>query len=223
MKPWLLLGSARIPGDGGEMRLYQRDTEFSIRIGSYELMNSRMHGSEDALASLVCDRLSEPAPRILVGGLGMSFTLQAVLERCGPSASVVVSELVPEVVTWHRGPLSVVSRGAIEDPRVVIREEDVARVMRAERNAFDAILLDVDNGPAGLTSKQNDRLYESAGLAVAKASLRAGGMLAIWSAAPDERFTRRLKDAGFATEEVQVRGRDGKRGPRHVIWIATKA
>jgi spermidine synthase len=224
MLPWTLLDTATIPGDGGEMRLYQRGTEYSIRVGSYELMNSRVHGSEDALASLVLRRLGDTrASRILVGGLGMGFTLAAVLQQTGVAAEVVIAELVPAVVAWHRGPLSVVSKGALDDPRVAIREEDVAAIIRAETSAFDAILLAVDNGPAGLTSKQNDRLYDLNGLRAAHASLRPGGILAVWSAGPDERFTKRLRQSGFETEEVKVRGRGEQGGSRYLIWLARRA
>lgn len=221
MIPWTLLDTSPIPGDSGELRLYQRGSEFSIRVGSYELMNSRVHGSEDALASLVCERITEPK-RILVGGLGMGFTLAAVLQHCGAATQVVIAELVPAVVAWHRGPLAAVSNGALEDPRVVIREQDVARVIRDERD-FDAILLDVDNGPAGLTSKHNDRLYDANGLRAAQTALRPGGILAVWSAGPDERFTKRLKQAGFDVEEVRVRGRGAKGGARYLIWLARRA
>jgi spermidine synthase len=221
--PWTLLGSARIPGDGGEMRLLQRGGEYSIRVGSYELMNSRVHGSEDALASLVCERLDCARVRVLIGGLGMAFTLLAVLKSVGRESEVVVSELVPEVVAWHRGPLAAVSGGALDDPRVSVREVDVARVLRDERSAFDAVLLDVDNGPVGLTSRKNDWLYSPAGLRAAHAALRPGGILAVWSAGPDAAFTRRLQQAGFSTEEVRVRGRGGKGGPRYLIWIARRS
>jgi spermidine synthase len=221
--PWNLLGSARIPGDEGEMRLLQRGDEYSIRVGGYELMNSRVHGSEDALASLVCERLDCARVRVLIGGLGMAFTLLAVLKSVGRQSEVVVSELVPEVVAWHRGPLAVVSGGALDDPRVTVREVDVARVLRDERGGFDAVLLDVDNGPVGLTSRKNDWLYSPAGLRAAHAALRPGGILAVWSAGPDAAFTRRLQRAGFQTEEVRVRGREGKRGARYLIWLARRS
>ncbi|MDQ3282531.1 MAG: spermidine synthase [Acidobacteriota bacterium] len=220
MLPWTLLDTTTIPGDGGEMRLHQRGTEFSIRVGGYELMNSRVHGSEDALASLVCSRRECRGVRILIGGLGMGFTLAAVLQHVDAQSQVVVSELVPAVVAWHRGPLAHVSGGALDDPRVQVREIDVARVMREEREGFDAILLDVDNGPAGLTSKANDWLYSAPGLQAARAALRKRGLLAVWSAGADPAFTRRLQHAGFAVEEVPVRGR-GAKGSRYLIWIAS--
>jgi spermidine synthase len=220
MLPWTLIDTATIPGDGGEMRLHQRGSEFSIRVGGYELMNSRVHGSEDALASLVCARMECRGVRILIGGLGMGFTLAAVLQHVDASSEVVVSELVPAVVAWHRGPLAAVSDGALDDRRVAIREVDVARVLREEQNGFDAILLDVDNGPAGLTSKANDWLYSAAGLRAARGALRSRGVLAVWSAGADPAFTRRLQQAGFAVEEVPVRGR-GAKGSRYLIWIAS--
>lgn len=222
MLPWRLLDTAQIPGDGGELRLYQRGEEFSIRVGSYELMNSRVHASEDALASLACARLADrDKARVLVGGLGMGFTLAAVLSETGPKSEIVLAELVPAVVQWHRGVLSEISSGALNDPRVVIREADVAEVIRAERDAFDAILLDVDNGPAGLTSERNNRLYSTAGLRAAHAALRANGVLAVWSAGADPAFTKRLQQAGFKSEEVWVRGR-GKSGSHFLIWLAQR-
>lgn len=221
MLPWTLLDTAEIPGDGGELRLHQRGSEYSIRVGAYELMNSRVHGSEDALASLVFERLESKDARVLIGGLGMGFTLVAVLRELGARGEAIVSELVPGVVAWHRGPLADVSGDALHDSRVTIREIDVAQILRNEKEAFDAILLDVDNGPAGLTSKRNDWLYSPAGLRAAHAALRERGILAVWSAGPDAAFTRRLQQAGFQTEEKTVRGRGGK-GSRYLIWVARK-
>ncbi|HYI11402.1 MAG TPA: hypothetical protein VEK57_20265 [Thermoanaerobaculia bacterium] len=224
MLPWILLDTSSIPGDAGEMRLYQRGSEYSIRVGSYELMNSRLHGSEDALSSLVRERLGErKRARVLIGGLGMGFTLAAVLKDFGRDAEVVVSELVPAVVAWHRGALRVVSGEALDDARVTVREVDVAQIIRTEPAAYDAILLDVDNGPSGLTARANDRLYTLAGLRAAHAALRPDGLLAVWSAGPDTAFTRRLQQAGFAVDEVRVRGHGKDRGPRYLIWIARRA
>lgn len=224
MIPWTLLGTAEIPGDGGEMRLYQRDSEYSIRVGSYELMNSRVHASEDALASLVCQRLAGRLPvRVLIGGLGMGFTLAAVLQDVDSRSEVAIAELVPEVVAWHRGPLRAVSGSTLDDQRVTIREEDVGRIIRSSHDAYDAIVLDVDNGPRALTSKRNDWLYGLPGLRAAHGALRPGGILAIWSAGPDPAFTRRLQQAGFEAEEVRVRGRGAKGGARYLIWIARRA
>jgi spermidine synthase len=222
MLPWSLLGSAHVPG-GGEIRLHRRGDEFSIRVGGYELMNSRVHGSEDALASLACARLRQgPAPRVLIGGLGMGFTLAGVLRALGREARVVVAELVPEVVEWNRGPLAHLAGQPLADARVSVRVGDVGMVIAESRGAFDAILLDVDNGPAGLTSESNNRLYTPGGLRAAHNALRPEGLLAVWSAGADPAFTRRLQQAGFRVEEVPVRGRDARRGPRFLIWIASR-
>jgi spermidine synthase len=222
MLPWTLLDSARIPGDDAEIRLHQRGGEYSIRVDNYELMNSRVHGSEDALASLALERLATRDDiRVLIGGLGMGFTLAAVLKDVGTKSRVEVAELIPAVVRWHRGPLAAVSGHALDDKRTVIREGDVARIIRSEKNAYDAILLDVDNGPRALTAKGNDRLYSMSGLRAAFDALRPGGILAIWSAGPDVAFVRRLQQAGFATEEVRARGH-GKRGSTFLIWMGKR-
>jgi len=220
--PWVLLDSATVPGGGEELRLMQRGSEFAIRLGRSDLMNSRMHGSEDALGALACAKIATRArPKILIGGLGMGFTLRAVLTAAGAKAQVVVAELVPAVVTWNRGPLAHLSGNSLADPRVDIRETDVSALIQAARGAYDAILLDVDNGPEGLTREENDRIYSMAGLASAKTALRPGGVLATWSAAPHKRFAQRLSHAGFSVEEIIARaGRNG-RGARHVIWLAT--
>ena len=222
MIPRELIGTAEIPG-GGELRLIRRGAEFSIMLGANELMNSRLSGSEEALATLACDRLAgRPRPRLLIGGLGMGFTLRAALGRLPPHASVVVAELVPAVVDWARGPMAAVFAGCLDDPRVRVEIGDVAATIRAARDDFDAILLDVDNGPAGLTTESNDGLYADAGLAAAAKALRPGGILAVWSSGPDPRFTTRLRRVGYAVEEVPTRaGRRG--GARHMIWIATKS
>lgn len=223
MIPWKLLDTAQVPGEGGEMRLYQRGSEFSIRVGVYELMNSRMYASEDALAEVVRELAgARPHVRVLIGGLGMGFTVTAVLRHAPARAEVVVAELVPEVVRWNRGPLAPLAGRPLDDPRVTVREADVARIIAAEREAYDAILLDVDNGPAALTTPGNSRLYSPAGLRAAFAALTRGGVLAVWSAGPHPSFTRRLKQAGFDAEEVRVRGRGSAGGPRHVIWIARR-
>ena len=224
MTPWILLDTAQVPGNGGELRLYQRRDEFSIRlVGRGELMNSRVHGSEDALAERTCDRLPDRAKaRMLIGGLGMSFTLAAALQQLGAEAQVVVAELVPAVVAWNRGPLREVAGAALDDPRATVREGDVAGILRSERNVFDAILLDVDNGPEGLTRKQNDWLYGVDGLNAAYLALRPWGVLAVWSAGPDRDFTQRLRKVGFDVDEVRVRAHAGK-GARHVIWFARRA
>ncbi len=223
MIPWEHIDTAKAPG-GGELRLSRRGDEFSIRLGRTELMNSRLSGSEEALATLSRERIGERArPQVLIGGLGMGFTLRAALEAFGADARIVVAELVPAVVAWARGPMAQLFGDSLTDPRVAIEETDVGRLMRGGKAAYDAILLDVDNGPEGLTRPENDALYGPAGLGRAKAALRPGGVLAVWSAFPDPRFTQRLKKAGFAVEEAKVRAHRGKKGARHVIWLATKA
>jgi spermidine synthase len=223
MIPWVLIDAAQVPGDGSEIRLYQRGSEYSIRVGAYELMNSRVHGSEDALASIVCERLKDRAhARVLIGGLGMGFTLAGVLRDLGNSSAVVIAELVPAVVAWNRGPLAAFAGNPLADPRVDVRELDVGQVIRAEEGVYDAILLDVDNGPAGLTSKTNDWLYGVRGLRAAHAALRPGGILAVWSAGADAAFTKRLQQNGFAVEEVRVRGRGKSGGSRFLIWLAQR-
>ncbi len=191
-------------------------------LGDNELMNSRLSGSEEALASLSATRLAgRKTPRVLIGGLGMGFTLRAALGALDASANIEVAELVPAVVAWARGPMAEVFAGSLGDSRVTIREGDVLAMIREVAGAYDAILLDVDNGPDGLTRKANDALYDAAGLAAAKKALKPGGLLAVWSSGPDENFTRRLRKAGFSVEETPVRaGR--RRGARHMIWIAVR-
>ena len=215
---WEHLDTAPIP-DGGELKLMRRGTEYSIMSGSIELMNSRLSGSEEALATLTCQGL-KPGARVLIGGLGMGFTLRAALGVLPQGVEVTVAELVPGVVAWARGPLAEVFAGSLDDPRVRIREGDVAEAIAAARGAFDAILLDVDNGPGGLNREANDGLYHAGGLVRSKRALRPGGVLAVWSAAPDDRFTGRLRNAGFAVEEKRVRATRSGRGARHVIWLA---
>lgn len=221
--PWTLLDTAEVPVDGGELRLLRRGTEFSIRLGHAELMSSRFHGSEDALANLACARIGSLAHvRILIGGLGMGFTLRAALDALGEEARIVVAELVPAIIAWNRGPLAEASRHGLTDARVSIQEADVAALIRSERSSYDAILLDVDNGPRALTHGANKWLYDSAGLDAARSALRPGGVLAVWSAGPDAEFTQRLRKTGFDVDEVPVRTR-GTRGARHVVWIAVRA
>jgi spermidine synthase len=222
MVPWILMDTATVPDDGGELRLMRRGAEYSIMAGSIELMNSRLSGSEQALATLVCERLKDrAAAHLLIGGFGMGFTLRAALENLGPQARITVAELVPAVVAWARGPMAHLSGACLQDPRVAIREGDVGDLIGSAEAAYDAILLDVDNGPDGLSRKANDRLYGPVGLADARRALRPGGILAVWSSAPDTGFTQRLRKAGYAVEEVRVRATSGGRGARHVIWLAT--
>lgn len=223
MTPWIFLDSAQVPGNGGELSLYQRGDEFSIKIvGRGELMNSRIHGSEDALAEHTCARLVNCVkPRLLIGGLGMGFTLAATLQHSSKQAQVVVAELVPAVVVWNRGPLGEHAGHPLLDPRVTVREVDVARILKAEQQTYDAILLDVDNGPEGLTRKKNDWLYSINGLSEAYVALRPQGVLAVWSAGPDKNFLQRLRKVGFEVDELQVRAR-GSKGARHIIWFARR-
>jgi len=224
MIPWVVLDTVQVPGGGGELRLKQRGAEFSIMLDHNELMNSRLSGSEEALATITCEKIRRrKAPRILIGGLGMGFTLRAALVALGPDARIVVAELVPAVVAWARGAMAEVFGTSLTDSRVSIREADVGEVIRAEATGFDAILLDVDNGPEGLTRKTNDALYDLKGLARARAALRSSGVLAVWSSGPNPKFTWRLRKAGFDVEEVKARANGLRGGARHMIWIATRA
>jgi spermidine synthase len=223
MIPWSLLDTAKVPGGGGELRLKQRGTEFSIMLDHNELMNSRLSGSEEALATIACGRIRDRKnPRVLIGGLGMGFTLRAALAALGPEARIVVAELVPAVVSWARGLMREVFGDCMADPRVSIQETDVGELIRSDRSAYDAILLDVDNGPEGLTRKANDALYDLRGLRTASTALRPGGVLAVWSSKPNPKFTWRLRKSGFEVEEVSARANGSRGGARHVIWIATR-
>lgn len=220
MTPRELLATAAVPG-GDSLRLFRRGADYFVTLGHSELMTSRMSGSEEALADLACDRLREQtAPHLLIGGYGMGFTLRAALARLGADGRVTVAELVPEIIDWARGEMAALTAGCLDDPRVALVLDDVGAVIGGATRRYDAILLDVDNGPDGLTREGNDRIYSMAGLARARAALRPGGILAIWSAAPDARFTRRLKEAGFAVDEVPVRARSNGKGGRHIIWFA---
>ncbi len=223
MIPWELLDSALVPGDGETLCLYRRGSEFSIRLAGGELMNSRAHGSEEALAELACARLAgQDKATVLIGGLGMGYTLAAALQRLGPRARVVVAELLPAVVVWNRGVLAGLAGQPLTDPRVSVQEMDVARILQTARQAYDAILLDVDNGPEGLTHAGNDWLYSRAGLQAARAALKPSGILAVWSASPDAAFSRLLRQSGFAVEEITARARGRKGGGRHRIWLAQR-
>jgi spermidine synthase len=223
MIPWEFIGSAPLPAGGEALRLYQRGGEFSIRVGGGELMNSRAHESEDALADLACAKIAErPKPRVLIGGLGMGYTAAAALKRLGAAGRVVIAELAPGVVEWNRGPLAELAGRPLEDARVRVREIDVGRVLREGPQAYDAILLDVDNGPERLAHRANEWLYSMAGLAAAHVTLRPAGVLAIWSAAPDRAFSKRLRRAGFAVEEVCSHARAAGRGGRRTIWLAVR-
>jgi len=222
MIPWVQVDTAPVPDYGGELRLMRRGTEFSILVGRTTLMNSRMSGSEIALAELACGRLrGRRKSRVLIGGYGMGFTLRAALAGLGKDAEVTVAELVPAVLDWARGPMAELTAGSLSDPRVVLRETDVGHLIAKARTRYDAILLDVDNGPDSLSRSANNRLYDLSGLHAARLALAPKGLLAVWSAGPDNAFARRLEHAGFAVDEIQVRAHKG-RGVRHVIWAATK-
>jgi spermidine synthase len=221
-----LLGSAQVPG-GEELKLFAHGRDFMIVMGHNELMSTRMRGSEEALATMTLDRLQgKAAPNLLIGGYGMGFTLRAALARLGPQGRVTVAELVPEIIQWARGPMAEVAAGCLDDPRVTLRMDDVGDAILLAPDPFDAILLDVDNGPDGLVRPENNRLYGKAGLHNARKALAPGGVLAIWSAERDDKFVRRMESVGFTVDEVEVRARydaNGKgKGPRHVIWFATE-
>lgn len=222
MIPRELVGEAEVPG-GPPLRLVRHGRDHIIMLERNELMSSRMSGSEAMLGSMACQRLQDPArARLLVGGYGMGFTLRAVLTAVGPHAQVVVAELVPGIIEWARGPLSHLTAGCLDDPRVDLRIDDVGRQIASGRESFNAILLDVDNGPDGLTRAGNDGLYTPRGLRAAHAALRPGGVLAVWSAAPDAAFTRRLGQADFHVEELRVPARENGKGPKHTLWFATR-
>ncbi len=214
-----LLATAQVPG-GEELRLYRHDRDFMIVLDRNELMSSRMSGSEVALANLTCDRLTTgKPPHLLIGGYGMGFTLRAALERLGAGARVTVAELVPEIIAWARGPMAELAADCLDDARVDLLMADVASAITGSAHRYDAILLDVDNGPDGLVREDNNQLYTASGLKAAKHALKVGGLLAIWSAAPDPRFAARMAKAGFSVEEVRVSARANGKGAKHVIWF----
>ena len=223
MKHWTLLGEAPIPGSKQSLMLYQGKDDFFIKIssGGCELMSTRKHGSEDALGDLPCRRLKNAdAARILIGGLGMGFTLAAALKVAGAQAEVTVAELVPEVVEWNRGVLGARSGHPLNDPRTKVHMGDVAKLLRRTRGYYVVIALDVDNGPEGLTQTSNDWLYTTPGIVAAQEALKPGGIIAYWSAAPDGAFHDRLRRCGFMVEEVPVFAH-GNKGSRHILWLAS--
>jgi len=221
--PWKEIDRAKIPGHEGEVTLLKRGMEFSIRTAGTELMNSRIHGSEDALAKLTCSRIKRKSNvRILIGGLGMGYTLAAALEQSRPDTLIIVSELIPAVVRWNREHLGHLAGMPLDDPRVSVKEKDVIKTIMEKKSAWDAILLDVDNGPAGLVRTANNRLYDVPGLKTSFLALRPKGILAVWSSKAEEAFTRRLKQCGFKTETITVRARKSGKGSRHTIWLAKK-
>lgn len=225
MIPWVHLDTAEVPG-GGTLRLMQRGTEFSIMAErGNELMNSRVYGSEELLATMAAGKIPDRRnPKVLIGGLGMGFTLRAALASLPKGAQITVAEIVPKVLEWARGPLAGVVGGSLDDKRVTIHRGDVGSLIAGSADGhWDMILLDVDNGPDGLTRPGNDNLYDAAGLSRSKRTLSRGGVLGIWSAGPEQGFTPRLRRAGFRTEEHQVRSSGARKGARHVIWIAVRA
>ena len=224
MIPWTLLDSAHMPGNGVLLSLYQRDSEFSIKEGNDVLMNSRAYGSEVALAELACQRLSNPLrARVLIGGLGMGYTVRSALNGLGAKAHVVVAELVPAVVQWNLGILAHLAGSPLDDDRVSIHETDVAQLIKIAKGDYDAILLDVDNGPQALVREANDWLYSLPGLKTAFAALRPKGVLAIWSSVAEPAFARRLRKTGFEVDEVGVRAREGRKGgAHHIVYIAMR-
>jgi spermidine synthase len=222
MVPRELIDIAKVPG-GDELRLFRRGADHMIVLDRNELMNSRMSGSEEALATMAAERIaSVTAPRVLIGGYGMGFTLRAALAVLPVKAEIVVAELVPQIIDWARGPMESLTAGCLDDPRVFIDLGDVGDAIAKGRGQYDAILLDVDNGPDGLTRLGNDRLYSMRGLEQARAALRPGGVLAVWSAAPDPAFARRMRDAAFQVDEVRVPARSNGKGAKHVIWFGRR-
>lgn len=217
-----LIGTAQVPG-GEELKLFSHGRDYIIVLGRNELMSTRMQFSEEQLSDLTLDRLNNSAPHVLIGGYGMGFTLRAALGRIGIKGHATIVELVPEIIEWARGPMAELTGDCLEDPRVTLRMADVGDIIEqtAEGGApFDAILLDVDNGPDGLVREDNNRLYSREGLRYARRALTKGGVLAIWSAAPDHKFTRKLESVGFDVEVREVRARPNNKGPRHTIWFA---
>ncbi|MHA6316853.1 spermine/spermidine synthase domain-containing protein [Altererythrobacter sp. CAU 1778] len=225
MLPRIELAKAKIP-DGDSLHLVSHGSDFIIMIGREELMSSRMQFSEEQLAELTLERVKAVQPRVLIGGYGMGFTLRAALARMAANSEVVVAELVADIIDWAHGPMAELTGDSLSDPRLAIEIADVAAVIDDASDGtiarFDAILLDVDNGPDGLVRDGNEQIYSRTGLARARDALNEGGVLAVWSAAPDHRFTRRLKDARFEVEERFVRARPNNKGPKHTIWFATK-
>ena len=221
LNPIKLVDTADIPG-GGQLRLLRRGDAFSIQFGREELMGSQVRHSEQALATLACERVGDPNGSVLIGGLGMGFTLGAALSALPAGATVVVAELVPTVVAWARGPLAHLFGNYLADPRVSLEIGDVHDVIIGAPNRFDAILLDVDNGPDGLIQLANDRLYCNWGLRAAYTALRPNGVLAIWSAYTDTAFVERLENAGFEVEEVSIGANASEQSGRYIIWLATR-
>jgi spermidine synthase len=223
VKPFELLGQTISP-DGCVLKLVRRGDEYFILADGATLMSSRTHGSEEALAAFACQRLRNlKQPSVLIGGLGMGFTLRATLDLLSPDATVVVAELVPAVVEWNRGPLGPLAGRPLKDKRVRVEVADVAVALSSHPGQFDAVLLDVDNGPAAFTASSNARLYDQRGIAAAHAALKLHGLLAVWAARDDRKFAQRLRHGGFDVQVQRVRGRLNKGGARHIIFLSQKA
>lgn len=221
MNPWIHLDTAQIPG-GGELKLMQRGQDYSIMSGRIELMNSRLYGSEVALFKLAWAKLAgPPAPRVLIGGLGMGFTLRAAVADLPRDARIVVAELVPEVIAWAHSHLAPLYGQSLDDPRARIVQGDVADRLAEAKPPYDMILMDVDNGPDGLNRDSNDSLYSVAGLANLRRAVRPGGIVAVWSAGPDQAFAGRFRRSGFSVDEHKVGASPSGKGPRHIIWVGT--
>ena len=221
MKPWVTLDETVAP-DGEPLQLRQRGHEFLIRAGGYDLMSSDDEGSSKALAELGLAAIGIETPRVLIGGLGMGYTLRAALDALGPRGHVEVAELVPAVVEWNRGPLADVAGRPLQDPRAEVFVGDVAQRIAEPPAPWHAILLDVDNGPDALAHDRNDGLYGGRGLARAFAALAPGGVLGVWSFSDDAGFTKRCRKAGFVTEVHRVSASRQGRGRHHFIWIARR-
>lgn len=226
MLPRETIASAAIPGSSRTLTLVSHGRDFVVMLDRDELMGTRMQFSEEQLAELTLERVKAKRPRVLVGGYGLGFTYRAALARLPEGGSVTVAEVVPDILEWAKGPLAHLTGESLDDPRGEIVICDVAALIDdaidGTTRKYDAILLDVDNGPDGIVRDANDRLYTRTGIGKARDALNPGGVLAIWSAAPDPAFTRRLRDSGMAVEERWVRARPNNKGPRHTIWFAEK-
>ncbi len=222
MIPWEKIDQAEIPGQRKEVTLRRRGTEFSIRTFDTELMNSRRHGSEESLAELACNRFEKPNLRILIGGLGMGYTLASAIEHTGPDTYITVSELIPAIVKWNKEYLGHLAGMPLNNSKVAVKIEDVSKTIGKEKSTWDIILLDVDNGPEGLTQKSNDRLYSISGLKKSYWALRPKGLLGIWSAKGDTVFTKRLEKTGFKVDINAVKARKSGKKLKHTIWLAEK-
>lgn len=218
MKPWKVIDRAPAPG-GGELVLHQRGEEFAIRVNGRELMSSRQHGSEEKMAEVACADLGGKRAHVLVGGLGLGYTVRATLDRLGASSEVVVAELVPAVVAWNQGVLAPLAGRPLEDPRVRVAARDVGDILRTAEGHYDAVLLDVDNGPEALTQEGNRWLYGERGLGTVRRALKPRGVVVVWSAAPDAAFASRLKRAGYDTEVIETPARGKGGGPLHTLFI----